>query len=225
MISTLIVEDDYLIGHATEQWLGKESRVRWARSLAEAKAELYNTDFDIILLDIGLPDGSGIELLHHLNRVNNDAGVLIMTAYGDVDSRIIGLDNGADDYLVKPIDFKELDARIRAVIRRKNSLTSTLITHGSIVFDQKGMTVTKNNLPVHLSKMEISILSILLQGQSRYFNKAMLEERLYDFNNGHEGNAVEVHISSLRKKLGKSLIKTTRGLGYIIEKQPYNEQG
>lgn len=199
MISTLIVEDDYLIGHAVEQWLCKENRVRWARSLAEAQSALSDNEFDIVLLDIGLPDGSGIELLKFIRRINSDAGVLIMTAYGDVDSRVEGLDNGADDYLVKPIDFKELDARIRAVTRRKNSTSSKLITHGPIVFDQNGMTVTKDNIPVHLSKMETSILAILLQGQSRYYNKAMLEERLYDFNNGHEGNPVDVHISSIRK--------------------------
>ncbi|MFT5894431.1 MAG: DNA-binding response OmpR family regulator [bacterium] len=223
MISTLIVEDDYLIGHAIEQWLCKENRVRWARSLAEARSALSVYNFDIILLDIGLPDGSGIELFMFIRKIKSDAGVLIMTAYGDVDSRVEGLDNGADDYLVKPIDFKELDARIRAVTRRKNSVSSKLITHGSIVFDQNGMTVTQDDIPVHLSKMETSILGILLQGQSRYYNKAMLEERLYDFNNENEGNAVEVHISSIRKKLGKSLIKTTRGLGYIIEKPQFHE--
>ena len=224
MTSILIVEDDYLIGHAVEQWLSKDNRVRWSRSISEAKSACRETSFDIVILDIGLPDGSGIELLQHIRKIKSDAGVLIMTAYGDVESRVEGLDNGADDYLVKPIDFKELDARIRAVTRRKNSLSSKLISHGPIVFDQSGMTVTKNGLPVHLSKMEISILGILLQGKNRYYNKAMLEERLYDVNNGHEGNAVEVHISSLRKKLGKSLIKTTRGLGYIIEKYQIHEQ-
>jgi DNA-binding response OmpR family regulator len=225
MISTLIVEDDYLIGHAVEQWLCKENRVQWARSLAEAQSALSNEDFDIVLLDIGLPDGNGIELLKYIRKIKSDAGVLIMTAYGDIESRVEGLDSGADDYLVKPIDFKELDARIRAVKRRQNNISSNLITHGSIVFDQHGMTVTQDNIPVHLSKMETSILAILLQGQSRYYNKAMLEDRLYDVNSGHEGNAVEVHISSLRKKLGKSLMKTTRGLGYIIEKPLLNEQG
>jgi DNA-binding response OmpR family regulator len=224
MISTLIVEDDYLIGHAVEQWLCKENRVQWARSLAEAQSALSNEDFDIVLLDIGLPDGNGIELLKYIRKIKSDAGVLIMTAYGDIESRVEGLDSGADDYLVKPIDFKELDARIRAVKRRQNNISSNLITHGSIVFDQHGMTVTQDNIPVHLSKMETSILAILLQGQSRYY-KAMLGDRLYDVNSGHEGNAVEVHISSLRKKLGKSLMKTTRGLGYIIEKPLLNEQG
>ena len=141
-----------------------------------------------------------------------------MTAYGDIDSRVKGLDLGADDYLVKPIDFKELEARMRAVKRRKDGLLSTEIEHGSVLLDLTGMTVSKNGLPVHLSKMEVSILAILMQGQNRYYSKSMLEERLYDSNSEFEGNAIEVHISSIRKKLGKSLIKTTRGLGYIIEK-------
>lgn len=218
MISTLIVEDDYLIGHAVEQWLGKDHRADWTRSVAEAKDALVESSYEIILLDIGLPDGSGFDLLSFLKRKKNTAGVIIMTAYGDIDSRVKGLDLGADDYLVKPIDFKELDARIRAVKRRKDGVSSTQIEHGDITLDLTGMTVTQKEIPVHLSKMEVSILAILMQGQNRYYSKAMLEERLYTANTELEGNSIEVHISSIRKKLGKSLIKTTRGLGYIIEK-------
>ncbi len=223
MISTLIVEDDYLIGHAVEQWLNKDQRVDWARSVADAKSALLDSSYEIILLDIGLPDGSGFDLLSFLKRKKITAGVIIMTAYGDIDSRVKGLDLGADDYLVKPIDFKELEARMRAVKRRKDGLLSTEIEHGSILLDLTGMTVSKNGLPVHLSKMEVSILAILMQGQNRYYSKSMLEERLYDSNSEFEGNAIEVHISSIRKKLGKSLIKTTRGLGYIIEKSVNEE--
>ena len=218
MISTLIVEDDYLIGHAVEQWLNKDQRVEWARSVADAKSALVNSTYEIILLDIGLPDGSGLDLLSFLKRKKIISGVIIMTAYGDIDSRVKGLDLGADDYLVKPIDFKELDARMRAVKRRKDGLSSTEIEHGTILLDLTGMTVSQNGIPVHLSKKEVSILAILMQGKNRYYSKSMLEERLYDSKSEFEGNAIEVHISSIRKKLGKSLIKTTRGLGYIIEK-------
>lgn len=218
MISTLIIEDDYLIGHAVEQWLNKEHRVDWVRSVTDAKNSLVDSSYEIILLDIGLPDGSGFDLLNFLKRKKNTAGVLIMTAYGDIDSRVKGLDLGADDYLVKPIDFKELDARIRAVKRRKDGLSSTQVEHGSILMDLNGMTVSQDGKPVHLSKKEVSILAILMQGQNRYYSKSMLEEKLYDSNTELEGNAIEVHISAIRKKLGKSLIKTTRGLGYIIEK-------
>lgn len=223
MISTLVVEDDYLIGHAVEQWLVKEGRVQWVQSVSAAQSILGCTEFDIILLDIGLPDGTGLDVLRFLKRSKSNAGVLIMTAYGDIDSRVQGLDLGADDYLVKPIDFKELDARIRAVRRRKEGLSASIIEHGKLLFDLAGNSVLLDQEPVHLSKMEVSILSILLNGRGRYYSKVMLEERLYDANSEFEGNAIEVHISSLRKKLGKSLIKTTRGLGYIIEKLRTNE--
>ncbi len=223
MISTLVVEDDYLIGHAVEQWLVKEGSVQWAQSVAAAKKMLDDTDFDIVLLDIGLPDGSGLDVLKYLKRRKSSVGILIMTAYGDIDNRVQGLDLGADDYLVKPIDFKELDARIRAVKRRKDGVNAMHIEHGNLSFDLTGMTVKLDSEPVHLSKKEVSILSILLQGQGRYYSRTMLEARLYDAGTDYEGNAIEVHISALRKKLGKSLIKTTRGLGYIIEKAESNE--
>ena len=126
MISTLIVEDDYLIGHAVEQWLAKDNRVDWVRSVSDAQMALLETTYDILLLDIGLPDGSGLDLLKFLKRKKIVSGVLIMTAYGDIDSRVEGLDLGADDYLVKPIDFKELDARIRSVKRRKDGIIINL---------------------------------------------------------------------------------------------------
>lgn len=222
MISTLVVEDDYLIGHAVEQWLIKEGRVQWAQSVAAAKKMLDDTDFDIVLLDIGLPDGSGLDVLKYIKRRKSNIGVLIMTAYGDIENRVQGLDLGADDYLVKPIDFKELDARIRAVKRRKDGVSTMHIEHGNLTFDLAGMTAKIDNEPVHLSKKEVSILCILLQGQGRYYSRTMLEDRLYDSSAEHAGNAIEVHISALRKKLGKTLIKTTRGLGYIIESSEPN---
>ena len=217
MNTILVVEDDRLIGNAVEQWLGKDNRVTWVQTLQAARSELSTGDFDIVILDLGLPDGHGLELLKFLKRSRNTAGVLIMTAYGESGNRIEGLDQGADDYLVKPIDFKELDARIRAVKRRKDGLHSSIIEHGNLTLDINASTVTLAGAPVHLSRKEFSILSVLLQGRNRYFSKTMLEERIYPVHTEFEGNAIEVHISSLRKKLGKSLIKTTRGLGYIIE--------
>lgn len=217
MISILIVEDDALIGHATEQWLGSDNQVRWARTLVEARNALESMDFDIVLLDLGLPDGNGLELISLMKRRKLATGILIMTAFGDVDQRVEGLDSGADDYLIKPLDFKELDARIRAVKRRKDGILSNVIERGALLLDLQGMTVSLNNSAVHLSRMEFSILAILMQGMNRYHSKNMLEQRLYEVNSSFEGNAIEVHISALRKKLGKTLIKTTRGLGYIIE--------
>ncbi len=218
MNTILVVEDDTLIGNAIEQWLTQSSRVNWVRSQRQAETALQSNQYDIVILDLGLPDGHGFNLLKLMKRRRIDSGVIILTAYGDVDNRIEGLDLGADDYLVKPIDFKELDARIRSVKRRKDGLLSPVIEHNNIEFDTTGHTVRQNGQPVSLSKMEVSILAILIQGRGRYFSRTMLTERLYDDASAVEGNSIEVHISALRKKLGKSLIKTTRGLGYIIEK-------
>lgn len=218
MNTILIVEDDALIGNAMEQWLVQSNRVEWVQTLAAAESELISRPYDLVVLDLGLPDGHGFTLLKMMKRKKIASGVLVLSAYGEVDTRVEGLDHGADDYLVKPIEFKELDARLRSIMRRKEGHNSPVIDHENLTFDINGRTVEKNGEPVSLSKMEVAILSILLQGRGRYFSKSMLEERIYQDASSIEGNSIEVHISALRKKLGKTLIKTTRGLGYIIEK-------
>ncbi len=223
MLSILVVEDDPIIGSATQLWLSKDHACQWAKTLQEAILQVdvqaeARQNFDMILLDLRLPDGTGFDFLQRLKRQKNNAGVIIMTAHGAVDERVRGLDLGADDYLVKPIDFKELDARIRAVKRRRDGINSNIIEHGDLQLDVNGKTLSQAGQAVHLSKREMAVLTILMQGRGRYFNKAMLEARLYDGEQEIESNSVEVHMSSLRKKLGKTLIKTTRGLGYIIEK-------
>ena len=220
MTSILVVEDDPLIGQALERWLEREHRVSRATTLAAARDAVAARDFDVVLLDVGLPDGRGLELLRSLERHRRTAATLVLTAYGDVDSRVRGLDLGADDYLVKPIDFHELDARIRAVRRRRDGLSSTVIEHGALRFDLNGMGATLDGEPVHLSARETAILAVLLQGRGRHFSRAQLEERTRPDGDGLEGNAIEVHVSALRKKLGRSLIRTVRGLGYIVEKTP-----
>ncbi len=218
MNTILVVEDDTLIGNAIENWLGQSSNVDWVQSLTEAETALVTRAYDIVVLDLGLPDGHGFTLLKIMKRKKIDAGVLILSAYGEIGTRIEGLDYGADDYLVKPIDFKELDARIRSIKRRKDGHNSPVIEHRDIEFDINGRTVHKNGQAVGLSGKEVAIFSILIQGRGRYFSKSMLEARIYEDTSMIEGNSIEVHISALRRKLGKSLIKTTRGLGYIIEK-------
>ncbi len=219
MFSLLIVEDDPLIGQAAANWLTRDNHVHWARSVAEANSLIASESPDIILLDLGLPDGDGLDVLRYLKRQKSTAAVLIMTAYGEVERRIEGLDLGADDYLVKPVNFKELDARIRAVKRRRDGLLSSVIEHANLVVDIEARTVEREGVPVHLSNKEFSILAILIQRRNHYFSRDMLAERLYNLDESTEGNAIEVHISALRKKLGKSLIRNTRGLGYIIDRQ------
>ena len=220
MNTVLVVEDDALIGNAIEQWLKQNHQVTWTRTVADTNIALNTAEFDLIVLDLGLPDGSGFDLLRRIKRQKIESGVIILTAYSEVDHRVQGLDLGADDYVVKPVDFRELEARLRSVKRRKDGLVSAVIEHGDLTYDVNGKTLCCNGEPVRLSQREVSIFSILLQGRGRYFSKSMIEERLYEDSSAIEGNAIEVHISSLRKKLGHSLIKTTRGLGYIIEKEP-----
>lgn len=223
MLSILIVEDDPVIGHATQLWLAEDHACQWAQTLQSAmdivdQQTQEKQHFDIILLDLRLPDGSGFDFLNRLKRQKNNAGIIIMTAHGEIDDRVKGLDLGADDYLVKPIDFKELGARIRAVKRRRDGVNTNIIEHLDLQLDVNGKTLLQDNQAVHLSNREMDLLTVLMQGRGRYYNKAMLEQRLYEGGQEIESNSIEVHISSLRKKLGKSMIKTTRGLGYIIEK-------
>lgn len=223
MLSILIVEDDPVIGHATQLWLANDHACQWAQTLQNAmdivdQQTQEKQHFDIILLDLRLPDGSGFDFLNRLKRQNNNAGIIVMTAHGEIDDRVKGLDLGADDYLVKPIDFKELGARIRAVKRRRDGVNTNIIEHLDLQLDVNGKTLVQNDQSVHLSNREMALLTVLMQGRGRYYNKTMLEQRLYEGGQEVESNSIEVHISSLRKKLGKSIIKTTRGLGYIIEK-------
>jgi len=218
MLTILVVEDDPLIGQATQKWLKQQHHVSWVRTLSEAQSSLSVDDFDIVLLDLGLPDGNGISLIRFMKRTKLEAGIIIMTAYGEINDRIHGLDSGADDYLVKPLDFKELDARIRAVKRRKDGISNSIIEFDNIIVDIRKKSVEMNSQTVHLSNMEYSILAILVEARGRYFSKTMLEDRVYRESGLNTGNAIEVHISSIRKKLGKSFIKNTRGLGYIVEK-------
>ncbi len=218
MLSILIIEDDSLIGHATERWLSNEHQTTWVKSIQQATDCITQNNYDMILLDLGLPDGSGFDLLRNIRRKKISTGIIIMTAYGDVDDRIIGLDLGADDFLVKPIDFKELDARIRAVRRRHNGLNSNTIEHQTLSLDLNAKSLIQEGKSIHLSKKELAIITVLLEGRGRYYSKTQIEQKLYLADQEIDSNAIEVHISSLRKKLGKTLIKTTRGLGYIIEK-------
>lgn len=220
MHKILVVEDDAVIGQAATLWLEDSGRADWCRNIADARTSLLSNRYDIVILDIGLPDGSGFDLLQWMRRRKIDSGVIIITAYGKSEDRIKGLDTGADDYLVKPLDFKELDARIRAVMRRKQGQNAESIEYGPFILDLLGKTLTREGEVIKLSAMEFSILSILLTSAGRYYSRALIAQKLYSTSEP-AGNSIEVHISSLRRKLGKDVIKTARGLGYIIEKE-YN---
>lgn len=225
----LIVEDDPVIASGLQSTLKAQGcAADVAGSVASAWALLRMESFDAVLLDLGLPDGDGSELLRRIrqSRAPSDPlpvphlPVLIMSARDGVPDRIQGLDSGADDYLVKPFDVHELMARVRAAWRRSAGRASPLIEHGPLAMDPASRSVTLHGQPVALGVREFTLLQTLLQHRGQVLDRAKLEATLYGFGEGLESNAIEVHIHHLRRKLGEGLIKTMRGVGYFIPRDP-----
>jgi DNA-binding response OmpR family regulator len=213
----LLVEDDMMLGKATVTGLKNAYAADWCRNAEDAEEALRTTDYDALVLDINLPGQSGLEFLKKLRGNRDDRPVLLLTARDAVHHRVEGLNAGADDYLVKPFDLDELLARVGALIRRSQGRGSSTITHGDMVFDLTRHTVARDGKTIMLSGREQAILDILLNNTGRVISKAQIEERIYDWSSEEiESNTIEVHVSALRRKLGKDLIKTIRGLGYII---------
>jgi len=192
--------------------------VDWMRDGESADAALRTEDYELMVLDLGLPRRSGLEVLKSLRERGSDLPVLILTARDTVADRVAGLDAGADDYLVKPFDLDELQARIRALIRRRHGRSNPVIRHGSLMLDPAAHTVIQDDRPVKLSQREFAILQLLLENCGHVLSKTQLEEGLYAWGEEVESNAVEVYIHHLRKKLGAELIRTLRGVGYVIDK-------
>lgn len=217
----LLVEDDPLLGEGIEQGFNLQGEtLDWLRSGQHALDALASSDFDLLILDLGLPDIDGLEVLSELRRRGDQIPVLILTARDQVSDRIRGLDGGADDYLVKPFDLDELRARVRALLRRNSGISSPKLSYADIEVDPASREVCRNGEAVNLSRREYSLLSEFLHHPGKVFTRDQLSERLYGWNEDVESNAVEVHIHHLRKKLGNELIKTVRGVGYRIEKEP-----
>jgi len=216
----LLVEDDLLLGDGVKSGLSQEGiLVDWLKDGREALNATLNNDFDAIILDLGLPSLSGIEVLQHLRRQSNNTPVLILTARDSVSDRVTGLDAGADDYMTKPFDLDELGARLRALHRRSHGKSAPILKHGSIEMDPAAHAVTYNNEPVNLSAREFTLLRVLLENAGRIVTRGSLEDRLFGWDNEIESNSLEVFIHHLRKKFGADLIRTVRGVGYTIEKQ------
>lgn len=208
-----------MLGKATQVALRRASyTVDWVESGEDAEGALADTAYDLLVLDVNLPGMSGIELLHSLRRKKSTLPVILLTARDTTMQRVEGLDSGADDYLVKPYEADELLARIRALLRRSRGRAAPLLVHGDISIDTAAKIVLVKGNPVTLSAREFAILSILLENVGRVLNKKQLEDKLYGWDMEVESNTIEVHISHLRKKMGDTLIKTIRGLGYIVEK-------
>lgn len=214
----LLVEDDDMLGEATKSGLEQEAyAVDWVVQKEEALAALQGHQYSVVLLDLGLPDGEGIEILRHLRNTDNSSSILIITARDTLTDRISGLDEGADDYLVKPYDLEELFARIRAVSRRNRVLTNNLLMCGELQLDTASLKVWKNSNSITLGPKEFRILQKLIEHRGRIITKDQLEDTLYSWGHEVESNIIEVHVHRIRKKLGNGLIKTIRGMGYILE--------
>ena len=182
----------------------------------EGNAVIDNTPYDLIILDINLPGSSGLDWLRTLRQRRIDLPVLLLTARDTPSQRVEGLDAGADDYLVKPFDFEELLARIRALLRRRGTLHERVLQYRNISMDLSGKTVSKDGEVVSLSAKEFDILRLLMENIGRCLSKQQIEKKIYNWDDEFESNTVEVHISAIRRKLGKELIKTMRGIGYIM---------
>jgi len=213
----LIVEDDAVLRDGLAVGLSINGFTADAvESCEEADAVLKNHCFDAIVLDIMLPDGSGLAILEQLRRTDDHTPVLLLTARDSVLDRIAGLDTGADDYLGKPFDLDEVAARLRALIRRSAGQARSVLELGSLKLDPSAQAVERDGRPVRLSRREFSILHALMVHPGRILSKRDLEDKLYGWQEEVESNAVEVHIHHLRNKLGPDVIQTVRGLGYRL---------
>jgi two-component system response regulator QseB len=215
----LLVEDDLQLGDGLAVGLRQSGfAVDWVKDGHAADHALQSESFDFVVLDLGLPRLSGIDVLKRLRSRQQTMPVLILTARDSTSDKVLGLDCGADDYLVKPIDLDELSARIRALIRRSSGRVTPLLMHLDLVLDPAGRTVTQGSQPVELSGREFSLLQALLENTGRVLSRTQLEQSIYGWHDEPDSNALEVHIHHLRKKLGSELIRTLRGVGYTIPK-------
>jgi two-component system response regulator QseB len=215
----LLAEDDSMIGESLRKALRKDGfTVDWVRDGPGVDLAAANEPYDLLLLDLGLPGKSGLEVLRSLRRRGNRIPILILTAHDAVADRVAGLDAGADDYLVKPFDFEELQARIRALLRRQSGRVETVIRLGDLTLNPASHEVHLAGQPVTLSAREFSLLAAFLDRPGTVMSLAQLEEKLYGWGDEVGSNTVEVYIHSLRKKLGANLIKNVRGVGYMVSK-------
>ena len=215
----LLVEDDPMIGRTLVTALQQDGyTVDWVKDGQAAKLALDTADgaYGLVLLDLGLPRKSGLDLLKEVRRAGNKVRVLIVTARDAVADRVAGLDAGADDYLVKPFSLDELAARMRALLRRDVAREDNVLRNGDLALDPVARTVLQRDALVDVSAREFALLAALLERPGTALSKSQLEERLYGWGEEVESNTVEVHVHNLRKKLGADAIRTIRGVGYVI---------
>jgi two-component system OmpR family response regulator len=213
----LLVEDDTILGAAVRDHIAADSHsVDWVTRLDAAADHLDSAAYDLVLLDLMLPDGQGITFLRSLRRKGSVTPVIILTAMDQISDRISGLNAGADDYMTKPFDLSELSARLSAVARRYSGNPNPLVTLGELQVDLAARTVMRNGRSIDLTAREWALFEAFVQRPGQVISKMQLEERLYPFGAEVESNTIEVHVSRLRKKLGQSAIETVRGIGYRL---------
>ena len=213
----LLVEDTADLANVVAAHLRRAGHaVDHAPDRATAETAWSVADYAAVILDLGLPDGSGLSLLRSRRQAGDRTPVIVATAYDQISDRIAGLDAGADDYVVKPFDLEELQARLRAVARRADGLAASELAVGPLVIDRARARVRKDGENIRLTSREWAVLDALLAARGRVLSRAALEDKLYAFDDDIAGNAVEVYISRLRAKIGRDLIETRRGLGYCV---------
>ena len=215
----LLVEDDEALGDAVKTGLTQFGYiVDWLKDGEAARAALRSESFELIILDLGLPKISGINLLQTLRHEGNITPVIILTARESVESRVKGLDSGADDYIIKPFDLNELSARIRALTRRSQGRADTALQYRNIILDPAAHSVMVDDVRVNVPRREFALLQKLLENNGNVLSREQLMQSIYGWDEDVDSNALEVHIHNLRKKLNANFIRTIRGVGYMAEK-------
>lgn len=213
----LLVEDDDLLASALVEGLrGEDFAIDRFATLREARAALVGASFDAVVLDRGLPDGDGIDLLRELRARSADTPVLLLTARDALDDRLAGLDTGADDYILKPVALPELLARLRAVVRRTRGRPQPVWTHGALTLDPVARKVTWRGVAVDLTAREFNLLELFFSHAGRVLSRGRIEESLYDWSSEVGSNTVEVYVHQLRRKIDPAVVRTLRGVGYTL---------
>jgi len=214
----LLIEDDEILGDGIVAGLKEFSyTMDWLIDGKHIESALASTEYDAIILDLNLPGESGLSLLVKLRNKGMTLPVLILTARDTLDDKVKGLDLGADDYMIKPFDLDELAARLRALIRRDHGRTHPLLKHNDIEMDLASHHVNRGQDTIELSAREFSLLQLLLENSGKVMSKRKIEDNIYAWGEEIESNSVEVHIHNIRKKIGPDVIKTIRGVGYVIK--------
>jgi two-component system response regulator QseB len=214
----LLVEDDLALGAGIQKAISRDGNaVEWLTRGDLAIDAIIAEDFELVILDLGLPGTDGINVLKAVRRGGNATPILVLTARDTLDDRVSGLDAGADDYLIKPFELEELKARMRALSRRNHGQVETVVTVGELTLNTASMRVSVSGDTVDLSRREYALLLELVNHKGRVLTRDRLETVLYGWDGELESNALEVHIHHLRKKLPPQMIKTVRGVGYRLE--------